>query len=77
MPIPFTFDSRDAAPEAIREHLAERDGKFVFDAEPASALATVNGKLTKLRGDLDAKTAKLGKYAKFEDLGDEFDAKEF
>lgn len=77
MPISFTFDTRDAAPEGVREHLAERDGKFIFEAEPASVVTQTNGKLTKLRGDLDAKTARLSRYAKFEELGDEFDAEEF
>lgn len=76
MPISFTFDTRDAAPEGVREHLAERDGKFIFEAEPASVVATANGKLTKLRTDLDAKTARLGKFAKLEELGDDLDVED-
>lgn len=76
MPISLPYETREAAPEGVREYLAEKDGKFIFEAEPLSVVAETNSKLRKLRGDLDAKTVKLSKYAKFEELGDEFDADE-
>lgn len=34
MAIPAAFRSREEAPEAIREHLAEKGGLFVLDVEP-------------------------------------------
>jgi len=70
MPIALTFDTREAVPEALKDHVAEKDGKFIFEAEPLSVVADTNGKLKKLRADLDAKTAKLGRFAKFDALED-------
>ncbi len=77
MPIELTFDTREAVPESLKDHVAEKDGKFVFAAEPASAVEETKRKYTKLSGDLDGLRKKLGKYSKFEELGDEFDAEEF
>lgn len=68
MPITFAYDQRDAAPEAIREQLVEKDGKYIFEAEPVSVVAETNSKLKKLRSDLDNKTAELGKFGKFKTL---------
>jgi hypothetical protein len=73
MPIALTYDTRDAVPEVLKDHVAEKDGKFIFEAEPASVVTQTNGKLEKLRGDLDKKTARLGRYAKLEELGDDLD----
>lgn len=77
MPIELFFDTRDAVPEPLKDHVSERDGKLVFAAEPASVVETTNRKYTKLSGDLDGLRKKLGKYSKFEELGDEFDPDEF
>lgn len=73
MPISLAYDTRDAVPEALKDHVAEKDGKFIFEAEPVSVVTQTNEKLKKLRGDLDAKTAKLGKFAKLDELGDDLD----
>jgi hypothetical protein len=70
MPITLTYDQRDAAPEEIREQLAEKDGKFIFEVEPASVAAEAASKLKKLRGDLDSKAAELGKLMKFKSVTD-------
>lgn len=77
MPVTLTYDQRDAVPEALKDLVVERDSKFIFEAEPLSVFNETSNKLRKLRTDLDTKTAKLGKYAKFEELGEEFDADEF
>lgn len=76
MPVALTFDTREAVPEAIKDHVAEKDGKFIFEAEPLSVVTQTNEKLKKLRGDLDTKTAKLSRYAKLEELGDDVDVEE-
>ena len=76
MPITLAYDTRDAVPEALKEHAIEKDGKFIFEAEPLSVVTQTNGKLTKLRGDLDAKTTRLSRYSKLEELGDELDIDE-
>jgi uncharacterized protein YnzC (UPF0291/DUF896 family) len=76
MPFKLEFAKAEDAPEALRAHLAEADGKFVFEGEPISVVTQTNEKLKKLRGDLDAKTAKLGRFAKLDELGDELDVDE-
>lgn len=76
MPVALPFDSRDAMPEAIRDYAVEKDGKFIFEAEPVSVVNQINDKLKKLRGDLDVKSSRLGRYAKLEELED-FDADEY
>lgn len=76
MPIEMTFDTREAVPEGIANHVEEIDGKFVFKAEPLSAVAETQSKLKKLRADLDAKAAALGKFSKLNELGDELDIDE-
>ena len=77
MPIELFFDTRDAVPEPLKDHVSERDGKLIFAAEPASAVEETKRKYTKLSGDLDKLRSKFGKYSKFEELGDEFDPDEF
>jgi hypothetical protein len=76
MPITLTFDTRDAVPEDLKAHTVEKDGKFIFEAEPLSVVTQTNEKLKKLRGDLDAKTAKLSKFTKLDELGDDLDVDE-
>lgn len=76
MPITLAYDTRDAVPEALKDHVAERDGKFIFEAEPLSVVTETQGKLKKLRADLDAKSTKLGRFAKLDELGEELDVDE-
>lgn len=42
MPVSLTFESQEAAPEAIREHLVEKDGKFLFEAETLSEVENLS-----------------------------------
>lgn len=76
MPVEILYESRDAVPESLASHVVERDGKFVFQAEPLSVVSETQSKLKKLRADLDAKAAALGKYGKLNELGDELDIDE-
>lgn len=70
MPITFAYEQRDAAPEAIREQLVEKDGQFVFEAEPVSVVAETTSKLKTLRKSLDEKAAELGKFSKFKPIAE-------
>lgn len=70
MPVEIPFASREAAPEAIRELLTERDGQFVFEAETLAVHNDVAGKLKTLRKDLDAHKGLKTKYSKFEEIPD-------
>lgn len=76
MPVEILYESRDAVPETLVSHVVERDGKFVFQAEPLSVVSETQSKLKKLRADLDAKAAALGKYGKLNELGDDLDIDE-
>lgn len=49
MAVRMTFDTQEAAPEEIRDHLVEHDGKFVFEAEPTGDVAGLKSALVKER----------------------------
>lgn len=54
MPIEQIFDTKEAAPEFVREHLIENDGKWVFKAELPGE---VTGLKTALQSERAAKAA--------------------
>jgi hypothetical protein len=54
MPVEQIFDTKEAAPEFLRDHLTETDGKFVFRAELSNETA---GLKSALKAERDAKSA--------------------
>lgn len=54
MPIEQTFETKEAAPEFLRDHLTEADGKFVFKAELPNE---VTGLKSALESERKLKTA--------------------
>jgi len=68
MPIKLgPFDSREAAPEGIREHLEERDGKWFFEAETSTEVLGLKSALDKERAKASAAEREA---AKFKGIGD-------
>jgi hypothetical protein len=71
MPFKLEYTKPEDAPEAVRGELTEEDGKFFLEVETAKAFNAERSKLKTLRGDLDKKTAALGRYSKFQELQDD------
>lgn len=63
MPISQVFESKDAAPEFIRDHLVEREGKFVFEAELPTETKGLKSALEKERQLRAERDKALGRYA--------------
>lgn len=76
MPIALTYDTADAVPESLKNHVTERDGKYVFEAEPAAEVEKTRSKYTKLSGDLDTLRGKYKRYEKLDTLGEDLDVDE-
>jgi hypothetical protein len=62
MPVKLTFDSKDVAPEGIREHLQEKDGKWFFEAETVTEVAGLKSALDKERSGKSDLEKQLSKF---------------
>lgn len=76
MPIALYYDTAEAVPESLKNHVTEKDGKFVFEAEPVSEVEKTRSKYTKLSGDLDSLRGKYKRFEKLDTLGDDLDVDE-
>lgn len=76
MPVTISYDTADAVPESLKNHVTEKDGKFVFEAEPLTEVEKTRSKYTKLSGDLDLLRGKYKRYEKLDTLGDDLDVDE-
>lgn len=70
MPITETFESQDAAPEFLRDHLTERDGKWIFEGETAAEVANLVKTVKKERDGRTRYEKDLKRFKRFEPLAE-------
>lgn len=76
MPVTLSYDTADAVPESLKNHVTEKDGKLVFEAEPLAEVEKTRSKYTKLSGDLDTLRGKYKRFEPLEALGENLDVDE-
>lgn len=63
-------EEHDALPEALREYYAEKDGKFILDAEGVEDVSGLKNALTAVRDELKTAKKQLQETIdKFKDIG--------
>lgn len=76
MPVTISYDTVDAVPESLKSHVTEKDGKFVFEAEPVAEVEKLRGKYSTLSKDLDGMRGKYKRFEKLDTLGEDLDVDE-